>query len=84
MDDVSEILTKSFLPVIQALVDYPDSIKISSVSSSNRTVLLQVSLHPDDTGKVIGRSGKHADALRILMSAAAGRYNCRVIFEVIA
>ena len=59
--------------VVKGIVDNPDDVRILS-SESSRGEVLEVHVHPDDRGRVIGRGGRTAKAIRTLISAlAAGR-----------
>lgn len=57
--------------LVRGIVDNPDDVHISE-KSTKRGPLLEVRVHPDDLGRVIGRSGRTARALRTVMAAAAG------------
>lgn len=57
--------------LVRGIVDHPDDVDICE-KSTKRGPLLQVRVHPDDLGRVIGRSGRTARALRTVMAAAAG------------
>ncbi|OQA25570.1 MAG: hypothetical protein BWY59_01724 [Verrucomicrobia bacterium ADurb.Bin345] len=68
--------------IVRALVDHPDDIRITEVDGE-RTVVLELRCHPDDVGKVIGKSGKTVGAIRTLLSTAAARKNRRAMLEVV-
>ena len=60
--------------LVRGIVDFPDDVQVSS-RNLRRGRVLQVRVHPDDLGKVIGRGGRTARALRTVIGAlAAGRY----------
>ncbi|OAH51453.1 RNA-binding protein [Microbacterium oleivorans] len=63
--------------IVKGIVDHPDDVTIAS-SSSPRGEVLEVRVHPDDRGRVIGRGGRTAKALRILVSALADGTRVRV------
>ena len=63
--------------IVKGIVDHPDAVRIDS-SSSPRGDLLEVHVHPDDRGRVIGRSGRTAKALRTLITALADGRRVRV------
>ncbi|MEX8031912.1 RNA-binding protein [Microbacterium sp. 20-116] len=63
--------------VVKGIVDHPDAVTIRS-SSSPRGDVLEVRVHPDDRGRVIGRGGRTAKALRTLVSALADGRRVRV------
>ncbi|MDX6152441.1 KH domain-containing protein [Marinococcus sp. PL1-022] len=62
---------KSFAYIIlERIVDYPDDIDMTE-SEENGRVLIEVRVHPEDAGKVIGRQGKTIQAVRTLLQAKA-------------
>ena len=63
--------------VVKGIVDHPDDVAVRS-SSSPRGDVLEVRVHPDDRGRVIGRGGRTAKALRTLISALADDRRVRV------
>ncbi|GAB7388114.1 KH domain-containing protein [Bacillaceae bacterium] len=69
--------------IAKALVDYPEEVRVQEVAG-DRTVIYELSVHPDDVGKVIGKQGRIAKALRTVVSAAAVKENRRVIVEIIS
>lgn len=64
-----------------SLVDRTEDIKIRE-RVGRYTVTYELSVHPDETGKVIGRSGRIAKAIRDVMSVAAARRNKRVHIDI--
>ncbi|MGF3055466.1 RNA-binding protein [Microbacterium sp. YY-01] len=63
--------------IVKGIVDNPDDVSITE-SSSSRGELLEIRVHPDDRGRVIGRGGRTAKALRTLISALADGRRVRV------
>ncbi len=63
--------------VVKGIVDHPDDVRIAA-SASPRGEVLEVHVHPDDRGRVIGRSGRTAKALRTLIAALADGQRVRV------
>ncbi|MFI8631836.1 RNA-binding protein [Microbacterium sp. NPDC077663] len=63
--------------IVKGIVDHPDDVTIAS-STSPRGEVLEVRVHPDDRGRVIGRGGRTAKALRTLISALADGNRVRV------
>ncbi len=63
--------------VVKGIVDHPDEVRISS-SVSPRGELLEVHVHPDDRGRVIGRGGRTAKSLRTVAGALAAPARVRV------
>jgi predicted RNA-binding protein YlqC (UPF0109 family) len=58
--------------LVRGIVDYPDDVRVQLVTT-RRGRTLEVHVHPDDLGKVIGRGGRTATALRTVMSGVGGR-----------
>ena len=68
--------------IVQALVDNPDEISISEIEGEKTTVV-ELRVAPQDLGKVIGREGKTARALRTILTAAATKRNKRIVLEIL-
>ncbi|MBA3427509.1 MAG: KH domain-containing protein [Actinobacteria bacterium] len=64
------------------LVDDPDAVRVDEVEREDGTVL-QLYVAPDDRGKVIGRSGRIARALRTVVRASSVRSRRRVVLEIV-
>ncbi len=56
--------------VARALVDHPEHVKVD-MSRSDRTPRIELTVEPDDIGKVIGKDGRTAQSIRVLLNAAA-------------
>ncbi len=65
--------------LVRGLVPNPDDVRVRE-SDRGRTRTLEVRVHPEDIGKVIGRQGRTAGALRTVIAALAGREQVRVDF----
>mgnify|MGYP001818473818 CR=1 FL=1 len=68
--------------LVEALVDHPEDIELFEVEGG-QTTILELKVHPSDVGKVIGRQGNTANALRTLLRAHASRERKRVVLEII-
>jgi|Marorgknorr_s2lv_3_1036020.scaffolds.fasta_scaffold12664_2 predicted RNA-binding protein YlqC (UPF0109 family) len=68
--------------IVRALVDLPDEVRISEVIGEHAHVL-ELKVAKEDLGKVIGKGGAHASAIRTLMAAASGKEKKRYILEII-
>lgn len=66
------MLTEALDHLVRGIVDHPDDVQVDLRERRNGRVL-EVRVHPDDLGKVIGRSGRTAKALRSVMSAIGGK-----------
>ena len=69
--------------VVRKLVDKPDSVQLSQDEKETNKVVFQLKVDPEDVGKVIGRKGRTANAIRTLLSAVAGREGKRAILEIV-
>src|SRR5438045_9653709 len=68
------VLEEALEHLVRGIVQYPDDVQVAS-RSLRRGSVLEVRVHPDDLGKVIGRGGRTARALRTVIGALAdGRY----------
>jgi predicted RNA-binding protein YlqC (UPF0109 family) len=67
--------------IVRGIVDDPDAVHVSEASDARGTVV-RVRVAPADVGKVIGRSGRVAQALRVLVRAAASHEGRRVLVEI--
>ena len=71
-----EFLTRS-------LVEKPDEVKVTEVEEIDGEVVLEVEVAEEDLGRVIGRGGRVANALRSVMKAAATREEKRVVVDIL-
>ncbi|HEV7363598.1 MAG TPA: KH domain-containing protein [Solirubrobacteraceae bacterium] len=67
----------------KALVDEPDAVEVEEFEEDDGTVVLELSVADDDYGKVIGRGGRTAAALRTVVKAAAVKENRRVLVDIV-
>lgn len=70
------------LKIAQALVDYPEQVSVNEIDSGNM-VVLELTVSKGDIGKVIGKKGRTADAIRTLLGAVAGKTHKRMMLEII-
>jgi len=68
--------------IAKSLVDYPDAVKVMEVEGE-RTSVIELSVAKEDMGKVIGKQGRTAIAIRTLLSAASMKHKKRTILEII-
>ena len=76
MRDLLEFLTRS-------LVEDPDAVQVTEVEEIDGEVVLEVEVADDVLGRVIGRGGRVANALRSVMKAAATREEKRVVVDIL-
>ncbi len=67
--------------VVKGLVDHPEDVKTER-TVDEMGVLLRLSVHPDDMRKIIGREGKTANAMRILLRVVGMKNNARVNLKI--
>lgn len=65
------------------LVDHPDEVVIEEFEEDDGTLVLELSVADDDYGKVIGRGGRTANALRLVVKAAAVKDDRRVLVDIV-
>ena len=68
--------------IVKALVDQPEEVSVNEIGGDHTTVL-EVRVAKTDMGKVIGKQGRTAQAIRAIMSAAAGKARKRYIMEIV-
>ncbi len=69
--------------IARALVDHPEDVQVQ-VREDARGLVYELSVHPGDVGKVIGKQGRIAKALRTVVSSAAVKERKRVIVDIIS
>ncbi|MDO8212797.1 KH domain-containing protein [Conexibacter sp. CPCC 206217] len=65
------------------LVDHPDDVEVEEFEEDDGTLVLELAVAEDDYGKVIGRGGRTANALRLVVKAAAVKDNRRVLVDIV-
>ncbi|CAI8789053.1 RNA-binding protein KhpA [Brevibacillus sp. IT-7CA2] len=68
--------------IAKALVDHPNEVRVNAVDKE-RTLVFELSVHPDDMGKIIGKQGRIAKALRTVVIAASVETDKRVTVEIV-
>ena len=74
MKEIVEVIAK-------AIVNHPSEVQVEEERRGS-TVVLKLQVAPDDMGKVIGKQGRIAKAIRMVMKAAATRENVKVIVDI--
>jgi predicted RNA-binding protein YlqC (UPF0109 family) len=67
----------------EGLVDAPDEVSVTEVETATGTVVLELSVAAEDYGRVIGRGGRTAHALRTVVKAAATGEGCHVLVDIV-
>ena len=68
--------------IAKALVDNPDQVQVRAIEGEEVTVL-ELRVHPSDLGKVIGRQGRMAESMRIILGAVGMKLRKRVTVEIL-
>lgn len=68
--------------IVKALVDNPNEVKITEKDGEN-SLVIQIQVQSDDMGKIIGKQGRIAKALRTVVKAAAAKENKKVLIDII-
>ncbi len=68
--------------IAQALVDRPEDVSVSEIEG-NQTSVLELKVAKEDLGKVIGKQGRTARAMRTILSAASAKLKKRTVLEII-
>ena len=81
--DSSEMSMKELITYIaEALVDYPDQVSVSEIVGEQSSIL-ELKVAKDDLGKVIGKQGRTARAMRTILSAVSTKIRKRARLEII-
>ena len=68
--------------IAKSLVEHPEAVEVSE-AQSNGTTVIQLKVAADDMGKVIGKQGRIAKAIRTVVKAAATRAHAKVVVEIV-
>jgi len=68
--------------IAKSLVDDPDAVEVKE-TEENQTIIIELRVAPGDMGKVIGKQGRIAKALRTVVKAAAIKENKKVVVEIV-
>ena len=68
--------------IAQSLVDNPEQVEVSEVEG-NQTSVLELKVAKEDLGKVIGKQGRTARAMRTILSAASAKIKKRTVLEIL-
>ena len=69
--------------IAKALVDNPDDVSVTEVEGEGGETVLELRVNPDDMGKVIGKRGRTAKAIRTMIKAAATREGAAATVEIV-
>ena len=68
--------------IAKALVDNTDSVTVNAIEGE-KSIILELKVAQDDIGKVIGKNGRIAQAIRIILSSAAAKSDKRIMLEIL-
>jgi predicted RNA-binding protein YlqC (UPF0109 family) len=68
--------------IARALVDNPDKVKVSQLDGQQSSII-ELTVAPEDMGKVIGKQGRNAQAIRLILGAAGMKLKKRVDLEIV-
>jgi predicted RNA-binding protein YlqC (UPF0109 family) len=68
--------------IAQAMVDYPEAVEVSEVEGEQISVI-KLKVAKDDLGKIIGKQGRNAHAIRTILNAASAKIKKRSVLEII-
>ena len=70
------------IKIAKALVDNPEEVQVNEIEST-QTVVLELKVAKSDMGRVIGKQGRTANAIRALLNAASGKTEKRYVLEIV-
>ena len=68
--------------IAKSLVDHPDQVSVCEAGVKDGATVIELKVAPEDIGKVIGRQGRIAKALRTVVKAAAVKKDLKVVVEI--
>ena len=68
--------------IAQALVDHPEEVSVRTLEG-NQTSVLELKVAKEDVGKVIGKQGRTAQSMRVLLNAVSSKLNKRFVLEIL-
>lgn len=81
-DETYEEIVRVTTCVTKAMVDKPDRVQVKMIPGDS-TIIIELTVDPDDIGAVIGRKGIHVTAMRTLLFAIGGKYRRRVQLDIV-
>jgi predicted RNA-binding protein YlqC (UPF0109 family) len=78
MDDLTELVAF----IAKALVDDPDAVDVKAIEGE-KTIILELTVGDGDLGKVIGKDGRTARAIRTLLAATSAKHQKRAVLEIL-
>jgi hypothetical protein len=78
MKDIKSLILK----IAQGLVDHPEEVEVSEIDG-NQTSVIELKVAKEDLGKVIGKQGRTAKAMRTILSASSATLQKRIVLEIV-
>jgi len=69
--------------IAKSIASHPEDVKVTEEEEGDGRVILRLEVAPDDKGKVIGRQGRVAQSMRVLLRVAAVKQGTRAILEIV-
>lgn len=76
-------MKEMILIICKSLVDLPDEVKVNEIATSGQTCVYEIYVDKTDVGKVIGKQGNTAKAIRTIVNAVGSKLKKRVVLEII-
>jgi hypothetical protein len=70
--------------LVKELVDHPEEVEVTEAPDGRGTVSIEIRVSPSDTGKVIGKQGKIANAIRTVVKAAAAKADKKAFVDIMS
>ena len=70
------------IQIVKELVDNPEQVQVNEIEGS-QTVVLELRVDKSDMGRIIGKQGKMANAIRTILNAASGKTEKRYVLEIV-
>jgi predicted RNA-binding protein YlqC (UPF0109 family) len=77
-EEMKDLITR----IAKAMVDQPDQVQVTEVEG-NQTTVLELKVAKEDLGKIIGKEGRNARAIRTILGAASAKVKKRTVLEII-
>ena len=77
-----EVVRELIEMMAKALVEYPDQVSVSEIAGEHALVI-ELRTAKEDLGKIIGKKGRNAQAMRTILNAASAKLRKRVVLEII-
>ena len=78
----TELMKDLLIQIAKSLVDNPEQVKVTEIEGG-QTVVLELRVDKSDMGKIIGKQGRTAHAIRTVLNAASGKTRKRYILEIV-